>query len=66
LDPGALFPIIQFDKKLEKKFNKSSKTHSPKSAREYRFSDNLPEEKSPKSYTYGLKSSLFGRALTKS
>jgi len=64
-DPSALFPIIQFDKKLEKKFSKASKSPSPKSAREYRFSD-LHEEKTPKSYAYGLKSSLLGRALTKS
>jgi protein phosphatase 2C family protein 2/3 len=70
IDPGAFYPIIQIDKKLEKKFSKaSSKSPSPpKSAREYRLSD-LPSEKTttPKSsYTTGLKSSLLGRALTKS
>jgi len=62
MDPGALFqlPSLLGDKKLH---HKSSKSPSPQLSRASLV--DLPEDKSPKSHQ-GLKSSLFGRTLTKS
>jgi serine/threonine protein phosphatase PrpC len=57
LDPGSLFPL---DRKLK---HKSSKSPSPKPTSRS-FLD-LTDEKPPKSHQ-GLKSTLFGRTLTKS